>query len=80
MQFSYNTCYTFINSPNAESLRVLKFRESAAQKDGISDLSYLMRQSHKSLKELYECSHPNLDRLIDISDKFGVSARLTGAG
>lgn len=43
-------------------------------------LSQLMRQSHQSLKELYECSHTDLDRLISLSDEAGVGARLTGAG
>ncbi|XP_053956537.1 N-acetylgalactosamine kinase [Anastrepha ludens] len=43
-------------------------------------MSQLMRQSHQSLKELYECSHVDLDRLIALSDAFGVGARLTGAG
>ncbi|XP_017485096.1 PREDICTED: N-acetylgalactosamine kinase [Rhagoletis zephyria] len=43
-------------------------------------LSQLMRQSHQSLKELYECSHVDLDRLIALSDEAGVGARLTGAG
>lgn len=43
-------------------------------------LSQLMRQSHQSLKELYECSHSDLDRLIGLSDETGVGARLTGAG
>ncbi|XP_049313304.1 N-acetylgalactosamine kinase [Bactrocera dorsalis] len=43
-------------------------------------LSQLMRQSHQSLKELYECSHTDLDRLISLSDEAEVGARLTGAG
>ncbi|XP_067646232.1 N-acetylgalactosamine kinase isoform X2 [Eurosta solidaginis] len=43
-------------------------------------LSQLMRQSHQSLKELYECSHTDLDRLVALSDEAGVGARLTGAG
>jgi len=39
-----------------------------------------MSQSHHSLKTLYECSHKNLDELVNISQEFGVGARLTGAG
>lgn len=39
-----------------------------------------MRQSHFSLNTLYECSHESLDKLIEISDRSGVAARLTGAG
>lgn len=46
----------------------------------ISKLSQLMRQSHESLKTLYECSHPALDKLVEISDECGIGARLTGAG
>uniref|UniRef100_W8BU43 N-acetylgalactosamine kinase n=1 Tax=Ceratitis capitata TaxID=7213 RepID=W8BU43_CERCA len=43
-------------------------------------LSQLMRQSHESLKKLYECTHVDLERLIALSDDAGVGARLTGAG
>lgn len=57
-----------------------KFRDVATKMDNIEDLAKLMRESHSSLNELYECSHDNLNRLVDISDRFGVSARLTGAG
>lgn len=39
-----------------------------------------MRESHRSLQEKYECSHANLNKLVEISDQFGVGARLTGAG
>jgi N-acetylgalactosamine kinase len=48
--------------------------------DAAKSMSFLMRASHRSLKQLYECSHPNLDRLVELSDKLGVGARLTGAG
>lgn len=61
---------------------------NGAQKNGHDDndghilvkLSQLMRQSHESLKTFYECSHPDLDKLIEISDECGIGARLTGAG
>ncbi|XP_037933603.1 N-acetylgalactosamine kinase-like [Teleopsis dalmanni] len=43
-------------------------------------LSELMRKSHHSLQDLYECSHPDLDQLVAISDAANVGARLTGAG
>lgn len=62
-----------------ESIRVAKFRYAANQND-IKYLSNLMRQSHESLNTLYECSHKNLNKLVKISDDFGVGARLTGAG
>lgn len=62
-----------------ESIRVVDFRYSAGN-GGTKTLSSLMRQSHESLQNLYECSHPDLDRLIKISDDLGIGARLTGAG
>lgn len=43
-------------------------------------LGKLMSESHESLKTLYECSHENLDRIVDISKELGVHCRLTGAG
>lgn len=62
-----------------ESLRVEKFK-LAAHHGNIIQLANLMRQSHFSLNTLYECSHESLDKLIEISDRSGVAARLTGAG
>lgn len=64
----------------SEAIRVSRFHEVASQNGSVDDLGQLMRESHKSLDELYECSHENLNRLVDISDRFGVNARLTGAG
>lgn len=63
-----------------EAIRVDQFHEVANQNGSIDKLGKLMRESHRSLNELYECSHENLNRLVDISDQFGVNARLTGAG
>jgi N-acetylgalactosamine kinase len=69
-----------------ESIRVERFREHANaadeddEEDVIDQLSELMNKSHHSLKTLYECSHKNLDKLVDISHDMGVGARLTGAG
>lgn len=39
-----------------------------------------MFESHVSLKELYECSHPKLDRLVELSRDLTFGSRLTGAG
>lgn len=39
-----------------------------------------MTQSHESLRDLYECSNPQLDRLISLSRGVALGARLTGAG
>ncbi|KAH8302247.1 hypothetical protein KR044_004355 [Drosophila immigrans] len=69
-----------------ESGRVVKFRQICEQlqrrasKQDIEQLGKLMQQSHHSLRELYECSHPDLERLVALSVKQGVSARVTGAG
>ena len=88
-------CLTFILSQkkvdteiyfHLESIRVERFREIANEADDededdtIDQLTELMNKSHHSLKTLYECSHPNLDKLVDISHDLGVGARLTGAG
>lgn len=64
---------------HTESLRVYKFRVAANNGD-IKEMSELMRQSHSSLNNLYECSHNNLNRLVKISDDMNIGARLTGAG
>jgi N-acetylgalactosamine kinase len=69
-----------------ESIRVEQFREIANsldddnEEDAIEKISELMSLSHHSLKALYDCSHPNLDELVNISKAFNVGARLTGAG
>lgn len=78
-----------------ESLRVEKFgnicRLSKNKDNGdgdgdqesitVNQLSELMHASHASLKNLYECSHPNLDRIVMLTEKFGIKGvRLTGAG
>lgn len=39
-----------------------------------------MFESHESLRDLYECSHPQLDRLVALSRNLALGARLTGAG
>lgn len=77
MVHNFNYLYVYI-----ESIRVEKFQEVCKNDDesSIQCLSKLIKQSHFSLQSLYECSHPNLDKLVEISENFGVNARLTGAG
>lgn len=89
---SFKVCFhdffiiKFLNFQFSESIRVERFRDIANaadeddEEDAIEQLSELMTKSHYSLKTLYECSHPNLDELVELSKDFGVGARLTGAG
>lgn len=61
------------NGPNG-------LENSGASKCTIEILGKLMSKSHESLKELYECSHHNLDQLVNISKEMNIHSRLTGAG
>ncbi|XP_026731904.1 N-acetylgalactosamine kinase [Trichoplusia ni] len=48
--------------------------------DIINILGNLMYGSHQSLNELYECSHDNLNHLVNLSKTMNVNSRVTGAG
>ncbi|CAL8356713.1 unnamed protein product [Lota lota] len=66
-----------------EASRVLCFKSvcDSQPADSIHLLGDLMNQSHASCRDLYECSCPELDQLVDICLKAGaVGSRLTGAG
>ncbi|XP_054883791.1 N-acetylgalactosamine kinase [Poeciliopsis prolifica] len=66
-----------------EAERVMRFKSvcDAGAAGSITQLGELMNQSHASCRDLYECSCPELDRLVDICLKSGaVGSRLTGAG
>ncbi|CAG9771063.1 unnamed protein product [Ceutorhynchus assimilis] len=67
-----------------EAKRVKQFYETcknaAGGEDTLLTLGTLMSQSHESLRDLYECSHPQLDKLVEISKSFTLGTRLTGAG
>ncbi|XP_074956526.1 N-acetylgalactosamine kinase isoform X3 [Phalacrocorax aristotelis] len=67
----------------SEAARVLEFKKicNEAPANAIQLLGELMNQSYISCREMYECSCPELDRLVDICLQFGaIGSRLTGAG
>lgn len=64
-----------VNGNNGHSIQ-----NGTAHDNTLATLGDLMSKSHESLKTLFECSHENLDRLVELSLKTNVHARLTGAG
>ena len=63
----------------SEAHRVEEYQRICMNTKSLDDLGQLMYQSHKSCSELYECSHPNLDFLVNLSKEAGAyGARLTG--
>lgn len=66
-----------------EANRVIKFKSTCEEKvdDALSELGRLMNESHASCRDLYECSHPELDELVKVALEGGaLGSRLTGAG
>ncbi|KAH6936643.1 hypothetical protein HPB50_020367 [Hyalomma asiaticum] len=71
-----------------EASRVWQFKDvceggrgSLPPSEQLSMLGKLMNDSHTSCRDLYECSHPDLDRLVEVSLQAGaLGSRLTGAG
>ncbi|XP_066244428.1 N-acetylgalactosamine kinase isoform X3 [Saccopteryx leptura] len=67
----------------SEAARVLRFKKTCeeAPDNVVQLLGELMNQSHVSCRDMYECSCPELDQLVDICRTFGAEgSRLTGAG
>lgn len=71
-----------------EANRVWRFKEICDQSSeknidqttALKELGCLMMDSHRSCRDLYECSHPKLDELVDLANQQSMGARLTGAG
>uniref|UniRef100_A0A4W3K0J2 Galactokinase 2 n=1 Tax=Callorhinchus milii TaxID=7868 RepID=A0A4W3K0J2_CALMI len=67
----------------SEAARVLKFKNICdhTPENAVQLVGKLMHQSHVSCKDLYQCSCPELDQLVDICMQSGaIGCRLTGAG
>ncbi|KAK2867411.1 hypothetical protein Q8A67_025528 [Cirrhinus molitorella] len=66
-----------------EAARVLQFKAvcDSSPANAVAQLGDLMNRSHASCRDLYECSCPELDQLVDICLQAGaMGSRLTGAG
>ena len=64
-----------------ESDRVREFKFICETSQDPKRLGELMTESHVSLRDNYECSHPALDKLVQVAlDAGAFGARLTGAG
>ncbi|GBP29039.1 N-acetylgalactosamine kinase [Eumeta japonica] len=79
-----DTCLQLKSLKNGEcngNETIDRIGNSENKDDYISEiLGTLLSESHFSLKTLYECSHENLDLLVEISKDMGIHSRLTGAG
>eukprot|EP00095_Tigriopus_kingsejongensis_P011971 maker-scaffold906_size82779-snap-gene-0.11 protein:Tk11971 transcript:maker-scaffold906_size82779-snap-gene-0.11-mRNA-1 annotation:"n-acetylgalactosamine kinase-like" len=69
----------------SEAQRVYDFKRTCddpgSSADPLVTLGTLMLESHASCAMDYECSHPALDQLVELSQTHGaLGARLTGAG
>jgi N-acetylgalactosamine kinase len=70
----------------SEAKRVYDFKE-VCDRDNLDDqaksklLGHLMNDSHKSCRDLYDCSSEELDELTQLArDSGALGSRLTGAG
>ncbi|XP_029344365.1 N-acetylgalactosamine kinase [Acyrthosiphon pisum] len=64
-----------------EAKRMEEFCRLCENSGAASDLGRLMDDSHSSLRDLYQCSHPDLEELVALSKREGAyGCKLTGAG
>ncbi|CAL1526421.1 unnamed protein product [Lymnaea stagnalis] len=67
----------------SEAKRVLQFKTICDEQpeDALQLLGKLMDESHASCRDMYDCSHPDLDSLVEVCRNSGaVGSRMTGAG
>lgn len=69
-----------VNTNGSTNGATIEHKQNLGKHETLINLGKLMSQSHASLKTLYECSHENLDKLVDISQQMNIHSRLTGAG
>lgn len=63
-----------------EAHRVYRFKD-ACLAGRVEEMGKLMQESHSSCRDLYECSHEMLDKLVSLCLSQGaLGSRLTGAG
>ncbi|VVC32165.1 Hypothetical protein CINCED_3A006367 [Cinara cedri] len=64
-----------------EAKRMETFCKLCENSGSASDLGKLMDDSHSSLRDLYQCSHPDLEELVDVCKRGrAYGCKLTGAG
>ena len=55
----------------SEAQRVYDFKAAAESTSDLTALGKLMNASHKSCSQLYDCSHPAVDTLVELALKHG---------
>ena len=55
----------------SEAQRVYDFKAAAESNSDLTALGKLMNASHKSCSQLYDCSHPAVDKLVELALKHG---------
>ncbi|VVC25845.1 Galactokinase, conserved site,Galactokinase,Galactokinase galactose-binding [Cinara cedri] len=64
-----------------EAKRMEMFCDLCENSGTTSDLGQLMNESHSSLRDLYQCSHPDLEELVDVCKRgHAFGCKLTGGG